>query len=470
MRNFLISFGIIVVLWQVSGLFGPSRQDKPSETFVRMTAPPGRSITNPADNGYFMLLGLAAQSGANPIQTGYEVWLESNASQGQRGFDFDKPGRSELHIPVSLDEILPEWTAPTPWSEFQSRQVIARTSTSVYRTIVARYDQWLRLRFDDWGFAHRGIPRIEDLIGAHRLFIVEGFGRHPKTGLERLMIDLARWRFVLRDARTIGMKVTAQVLLEDDLQLLSRLLNEDQADRTAITQALEHLQPLSPGEYSLRWPIHSEFTLGYARTRSVDPLSSAEDRSLSAIGALARAAHLYTEDFQHVEIARSRAARYLPISQRTWDTYAAQYSAAVQAVEASPAPHPVRLRAVSRPDQGVASQAAALPEFDPAWEPFRQRLAETDARLRLVSLQILMRKPTATVTIPSRLAEVGSRYFDPFTGFPMLWSPTQHRLYSTGKDGLDDGGDPTFDISVPLTGALYRPAPQPTAARSVTRR
>jgi hypothetical protein len=31
----------------------------------------------------------------------------------------------------------------------------------------------------------------------------------------------------------------------------------------------------------------------------------------------------------------------------------------------------------------------------------------------------------------------------------MLWSPTQQKLYSVGKDRLDDGGDPSFDISVP---------------------
>ena len=41
-------------------------------------------------------------------------------------------------------------------------------------------------------------------------------------------------------------------------------------------------------------------------------------------------------------------------------------------------------------------------------------------------------------------------YFDPFTGFPMLWIPTQRKVYSVGKDGLDDGGDPIFDISVPI--------------------
>ena len=98
-------------------------------------------------------------------------------------------------------------------------------------------------------------------------------------------------------------------------------------------------------------------------------------------------------------------------------------------------------------------------EFEPQWEPFSQHLVETDARLRLVSLQILMRKPTATVTIPTRLAEVGSMYFDPFTGLPMLWSPTQKKLYSVGKDRLDDGGDPGFDISVPLPPAFAAPSP-----------
>jgi hypothetical protein len=74
---------------------------------------------------------------------------------------------------------------------------------------------------------------------------------------------------------------------------------------------------------------------------------------------------------------------------------------------------------------------------------------ETDARLRLASLQIVLRRPSAHTTVPNRLAEVGANYFDPFTGLPMLWSPTQKKIYSVGKDRFDDGGDSSFDISVP---------------------
>jgi hypothetical protein len=114
-----------------------------------------------------------------------------------------------------------------------------------------------------------------------------------------------------------------------------------------------------------------------------------------------------------------------------------------------------KLRDVARNSPLTLLERMANPlEFDPNWEPFAQRLVEPAARLRLASLQIFLRNPAATTTIPTRLAEVGSMYFDPFTGFPMLWSPTQKRLYSVGKDGLDDGGDPSFDISVPLTPAM----------------
>jgi len=109
------------------------------------------------------------------------------------------------------------------------------------------------------------------------------------------------------------------------------------------------------------------------------------------------------------------------------------------------------LRDVARTSQLTLIEQLIHPfEFEPAWEPFSQRLVETDARLRLASLQLLLRKSGPAASLPARLAEVGSMYFDPFTGFPMLCSPTQRKLYSVGKDGLDDGGDPTFDISVPF--------------------
>ncbi len=461
MRNLFFSACIIVVLWQVFGIVGASRQDPPSETFVRLMTPPGRSIASPIDNGYFMLLGLTTLPNSNPVQTGYDIWLESNGTQGRHAFDMEKYGRSDLHIPVAPDVLLPEWNSPTPLAEFHTRQVHARTSMTAYRALLTRYDQWLRMRFEDWSFAHRGAPRADDLLGAHRLYIADGFGHQTQTGIERLIADLAQWRSVLRQARTIGMKVTAQVLLEDDVILLSHILHEDPADRTMITRALEYLQPLTPAEYSMRWPMQSEFVLGYARSRSTESTLLPDERTLAAVNALARTAHLYPEDFRHIEFGQGNAFFGLPTTQTTWNAQATQYDQAIRAIDTAPGPRLVHTR---RDVRGESSSVSL--ELNPAWDPFEQRLAETDARLRLVSLQILMRKPTATVTVPTRLAEVGSRYFDPFTGFPMLWSPTQHTLYSVGKDGLDDGGDAAFDISVPLTDTLAPHAGRPAHTRA----
>ena len=456
MRNLIISLCLVGLFLEVSGLIWSSKKDKPSETFLKLTEPPTRSIENPFENGYFLLLGFSSASGTNPVQTGYDVWLESDAQPATHGFALDKPGRSELRIPVALDLVLPEWNAPHPIEEFQRHDAQLQTSATRYNTLLKRYDLWLTMRFEDWGYAHRGAPRVEELLGAHRLYIAEGFGQQTKVGLERLATDLARWRVVLREARTLPMKLLAEVMLEDSVQLLSRIVSHTTVDRAILRRGLNLLQPLTPSEYSLRWPMQNQFMMGYTRGQQAElDLSPQNDANIRSKESMARAAHLQPEMFQAVEHPRLRNFLGMSASsQRTWDTYATFYDATIKAADTVHSPLP-KLHDIARHSQLTVLERLVNPlEFAPNWEPFSQRLVETDARLRLVSLQILMRNPTATVTIPTRLAEVGSMYFDPFTGFPMLWSPTQKKLYSVGKDGLDDGGDPWFDISVPLSLAM----------------
>jgi hypothetical protein len=256
------------------------------------------------------------------------------------------------------------------------------------------------------------------------------------------------------------MKMLAEVMLEDDVQLLSRILSHPTTDRNILTRGLNLLQPLTPSEYSLRWPVQSQFMLGYTRGQHPEPnLILQNETDSQSMESLARAAHLQPEMFHAIEHPRLRNfLGFGSSSQRTWDTYATFYEATIKAADSVHSPLP-KLHDVTRQSQLTLLERITNPlEFAPNWEPFSQRLVETDARLRLVSLQILMRKPTATVSIPTRLAEVGSMYFDPFTGLPMLWSPTQHKLYSVGKDRLDDGGDPTFDISVPLAPTMDSPS------------
>jgi hypothetical protein len=451
MRNLIIGLCIAGLFLEVSGLIWSSKKDKPSDTFLKLTEPPVRSIDNPLDNGYFLLLGFASATNADPVQTGYDIWLESQAHPNQSEFNFDRAGRSELRIPVAVDQILPEWTAPNPADEFQRQDALYRTSIARYSTLLQRYERWLRMRFEDWGYAQNGVPRVHELLGAHRLYIAEGFAQHAGAGVDRLATDLAQWRTVLRDARTLSMKVLAQVMIEDDVQLLSRLVVQPTVDRAILSRGLRLLRPLTASEYSLRWPIQNEFVLGHARSRRPDSdqltQSSAESPTREA---LARAAHLQPDSFRAIEHPRSHnLLGILSNSQRTWDAYAAFYDATIKAADSVHSPLP-KLQDVARSSHMTVIERIANPmDGEPNWEPFSQRLVETDARLRLAALQILLRTPSS-VPLPTRLAEVGSMYFDPFTGFPMLWSPTQQKLYSVGKDGLDDGGDPTFDISVPL--------------------
>lgn len=460
MRNIIISICIIGLFLELSGLIWSAKKDKPGEAFVRLSAPPAHTIEHPLDNGYFLLLGMAASGGTNPVQTGYDIWLEAGSRPTEQRFDLDKPGRTELRLPVAFDRVVPEWHATDPLSEFQNKEASYHAAAHLYAPLVSRYEQWLRMRFEDWGYGRHGAPRAEELIGAHRLFIATGFADQIRTGLDRLTLDVAKWRAVLREARTLPIKMLATVMIEDNVELLSRMLSQATVDKHVLAQGLTLLQPLTATEYSLRWPIQNEFMMGYQQSRAETQSRSRQlPANTSDLTTVTTLAHLPPDAFQNIAHPNGHTGWWFSSNgQRTWDAYASFYDATIKTAETIHSPLP-RLRDIARHSQRTFLERLADPmEFEPQWEPFSLRLVETDARLRLVSLQILMRKPTATVTIPTRLAEVGSLYFDPFTGLPMLWSPTQKKLYSTGKDRLDDGGDSSFDISVPLPPTLSAPA------------
>ncbi len=452
MRNLIISACIIGLFLELSGLMWSLKKDGTSDTFVVLTEPAPRMIEHPLENGYFLLLGMAADRTQNPIQTGYDIWLESSTRPNSTGFDFNKSGRSELRLPVAVDQVVPEWYASNPLEALQKQDALYRVSADRYRPLVARYEQWLQMIFEDWGYVHQGAPRIEELLGAHRLYVAEGVSQETATGLARLSQDLAKWRTVLRDARTLPLKIMAAVMIDDNVQLVSRILSHESVDRKILAQSIELLQPLTAAEYSLQWPVRNHFTLTYLRQRAIElsPLQEPQT-DWTPYEAIAHSAHLPSHAFQKVEHPQNRPSLTASSqSQHTWNTYATYYDALIKTADSVHSPLP-KLHDIAKNSSRTFTNPL---EFEPEWTPFSQRLVETDARLRLASLQALMRKPTATATIPTRLAEVGAKYYDPFSGLPMLWSPTQRKLYSVGKDHLDDGGDLTFDISVPLSSAM----------------
>jgi hypothetical protein len=304
------------------------------------------------------------------------------------------------------------------------------------------------------------------------LYVAEGFSSSAMEGVERLHKDFHLWRTVLREAKTINTKVLAQIIIADDLQMLSRMLAQPTVDKAVLTMGLQLTLPLSSPEYSLRWPIRHQLALAI-KDRAATARNEADDhRRRVHEGWLIRIGRLPATAFEGIVHPPGRSAAGSIRWGEASGPYAAYYEAIITASENNLKRLPDMQEAAGTPNRGMIESLLSSRPMEPDWQIFHSQLIETDTRLRLASLQIQLRHPGPQTSVPNRLAQVGSQYFDPFTGLPMLWSPTQQKLYSVGRDRLDDGGDPTFDISVPaVVGHIQvKPAATTPAVTRSTRR
>jgi len=468
---------VLVAVWgifQVAGLIGLSKGQFQAHSLAQLAEPPSHHLTEPYHNAYFYLLGFAASASLDPAKVGYETWVEAHETSDGNAFAYDKPGRSDLRIRLSPRQALPSWDADDPLGTFRSKDASLRTTVAGHQVLLARYDHCIGMPFEDWGFGHRATPRYEDSMVAHRLYIADGFSRSTNLGLERLYKELVFWRTVLREAATIETKVMAQIVIQDDAKLLSRIVSRPIVDKSVLGAALQLMVPLTPSEYALRWPIQHQLAVAGQdeRARTAHPRESAVGSDHEQEWLLATA-HLPPGSFRRIEHPISYSILGFPLnSQQTADMYATYYETLIKASGAGAGPLP-KLRQISGSmRRGFLESVVNQEPIEPEWEMFLYQLMETDARLRLTSLQIQLRRPSPVTAVPTRLAEVGSQYFDPFTGLPMLWSPTQQKLYSVGKDRLDDGGDPSFDITVPavIASSQKYSDSSPSAAAASTRK
>ena len=440
MKHLVIGVIILWALFALSSLIWSSKGQPPSTTFTRLMDPPQHRLASPYENGYYYLLGFAADPSLDPTKVGYEMWLEITGTSVAGDFNYDKPGRSELRIQLPMEQILPSWDSENPMSEFRNMRTGLHAMAGHDHTLLARYERWLTMPFEDMGFGHQGTPRFVEIFFAHRLYTADGFSQQTALGIQRLKKDMDKWRSVLRDATTIATKVMAQIVIIDDLRLLSTLLSQPDMNKTVLAMTPDIAPPLTAAESSLRWPLQHQFSLG-VRGKHTDELSTEW---------LATAARLPKQAFHQITHPPGRSFLGIPLQTReTWEMYATYYDAMAHAAETGQATLPKLHELAGPARQGILESLASPHSFEPDWEPFHYQLKETDARLRLASMQVVLRRPSPQATVPNRLAQVGLSYYDPFSGLPMLWSPTQQKIYSVGKDRYDDGGDPSFDISVP---------------------
>jgi hypothetical protein len=226
-------------------------------------------------------------------------------------------------------------------------------------------------------------------------------------------------------------KMMAAAAVEDDVAIASGLLIRQDLDGETVARLGKIVRPLDQVELSLRWPMQSHLVWA---TKSVTT-SLKDDKT--------------NERPLHVSLV---AAMPLPVQRRS-NAYADYYEAASKAMAEGRYTNMPKLSSFIQTPADSTLDYLANPiehiigiEPLPSWDHYVGRIVETDARLRLAGLQAWVRRGPQEGNLLMRLAKAGQAHYDPFTGLPMLVDQQKGVMYSVGRDGKDQEGDPLHDV------------------------
>ncbi len=427
-----LAVAMAIVCIGATGLLWVAMEERPNNAFHNLTTTPQRNISDPKKNGYLLLLGIDATPARDPLQVGYERKFEETDRDMLRMCLTGNDGSTTTGSASS--QVLSGWLrAADPAAQFKTQASGVKTWLVQSDVMLGRYRQWLKMSFEDWGYGQSIVPNCRQILAVHRLFLAEGFAQDLDSGMERLEADMTAWRMALAQARTLAVKMMAVAAVTDDMAIASGLLTRPDLDPKYVPRLLKQMRPLDQVEQSVRWPMQSQFVLA---TKTLD-----NDLRRDKVD----------ERPWYVSVA---AAMPLP-KQRRFNAYADYYEAANKtSAEVRPTSMPNRSKYIKttvtswldyllNPIEHVVGV-----EPLPRWEDYSGRILETDARLRLVSLQAWVRKGPSEGELATRIAKAGQHFYDPFTGLPMLINSKKGLIYSAGRDGKDQEGDPKFDVAV----------------------
>ena len=427
----------------VLGLAWMGMEEPPSVQYRNLTISPPRAVSDANKNGYLLLLELSGLAGRHPVLGQSDANTEENLAAMQvciSGAD-SKDGLSSAG---ASSHVVKGWfRGGNPAAQAKGQADIVRSLAAQESTSLARYQEWLTMPFDDWGYGKPVNLDCPGILFAHRLFLMEGFAQETSTGLDRLEADLQSWRAVLAQSKSLAMKMLAVTAVQDDVTTASGLLSRAELDGTSLTRLSKLVRPLDQAELSLRWPMQSYFVWATQSVATNLKRESSHDRPW------------------YVSLV---AAMKLPVQQRA-NAYAEYYEAANKAVAEGRFTNLPKVSTFLRtPATGVMDYLANPVEHIvgiqplPSWDPYVMRMIEADAQLRLAGLQVWLRRGPQEGNVLTRLAKAGQAYYDPFTGLPMLVNQRKGLIYSVGRDGKDQEGDRALDVSVDIPSAPSPPS------------
>ena len=199
------------------GLAWMAMEEPPNSLYHTLTITPSRVVSDPKKNGYLLLLGFDAPSGQDPVQAGYERKADDHdlaAAQVCMSGDDANDGSGSAGAAA---HVLKGWfRSGDPAAQIKGQGETIRSLVSRESTALARYQRWLTMPFDDWGYGQLLSPNCAHVLLDHRLFLLEGFSQDPSTGLDRLEADFQSWRAALGQSKTLMMKMLAVTAVQDD--------------------------------------------------------------------------------------------------------------------------------------------------------------------------------------------------------------------------------------------------------------
>jgi hypothetical protein len=419
-----VGIGTVIVAWI-------AMEAPPSPVYQNLIASPPSGLTDSRKNGYYLLLGFDTSEEQDPLQAGYGRRVEESDLPAANSCMLGDEGKGMATTDASANMTRGWFTSPDPVGQLKPHAAAVRSWAAQEAVVLRRYQQWLSMPFEDAGYGQILSPNCAHILAAHRLYLAEGFAQDLNTGLERLQTDMASWRVALGQSKTLMVKMLAATAVQDSVAIASGLLSQHDLDGTAIAQLSKIVHPLDQVELSLRWPMQSHLAWASKAATMNLKIGKADEQPL------------------YVTLA---AAMPLPVQRRS-NAYADYYEAASKAVaEGRYTGLPKLSSFIRTPAAGVMDYVANPIENIigveplPAWDPYVGRMVETDAQLRLASLQAWIRRGGQEENVLTRLAKAGQSHYDPFTGLPMLVNQKKGVMYSVGRDGRDQEGDSMRDV------------------------
>ncbi len=442
-----LGIGAVGLMWVIM-------EEGPSPAYQSFTTTPQRTLSDIKKNGYFLLVGFDAPAQLDPIQAGYEGNSGTEHMAMER-ICLGDPQRQFGKQPNASANVSGGWfRSADPVGQFRSHSDTVQGWVSQQASALSRYGQWHTLPFEDWGYGQTaGLP-CASIIFAHELYLADGFLQAMEVGVERLETDMEAWRIALSQAKTLSVKTLALQAMNDDIAVASGLLIRSDFDGKYLGRITKLLHPLDQAELSMRWPMQSELVSASKTYEAQVKAAKADDQSVYAVIA---------------------SMLSLP-KQRRLNDYAEYYEASYKAVGEGHHSALPKWKDYIRSPASTMTDYLANPienlvglEPLPPWDVYHGQVMDTEARLRLASLQAWLRRGPTDGDVPTRLAKAGQKFYDPYTGLPMLMNKEKGALYSVGHDGKDQDADPRFDVvvTIPMLQAQpSRPSSQSPAESS----